>query len=621
MSALRRLLPLLLLTAAALLLVPSALRPGDLPCHRDLLDFVVPLKAQFARVVSEGQAPWWDPWTLGGRPFLANLQAQVFYPPNWIHLVLDLPWALSLFLAGHLLLGGLGARRLALALGVSEAAALLAGSAYLAGGFLVSLTDLTNQLCTAAWLPWTWLAALTYGRRPGPRALAAWSACVLASLLGAAPQHAALGGLASLVFAALATRSEGGDRLGWRRSVAAGALAAALALLAGSAQFGPFAELLLESDRADGSTMSEAGKHALTASGLLSFVDAPEGAWDAPAGAFVRSLYVGPLVLLAACAAALRRDRWVVALAAITALSLLLAAGPGLPGPGRWLAEATPFLRYPIKNAGLAALAIPLLAALGWNALGQRLEHRGFGRAQLRLAIAWLLPVVVLADLVHAHRPLLMSFPVHHVLARTELIDSLAANTRADGPRVHSDGLTRERLERRAELIQRGEVFAMVRERVELLEGGLPAVFGIHSTWGAAAVTPRERAELLERARGPAVLFEADALQAGFLLAPAGAELPLPLLPAPGGAAELYLLSDGTARFPERDWPSPNRAVGAAGLPAPSDYPGWREGPSGTWSFRPTLFPVHGALSLAGLGAMAFLALRRRSLESPEDET
>jgi len=336
MSALPRLLAILLLVVAALALVPSVLSPGDLPCHRDLLDFVVPLKVHFARTVAEGQIPWWDPWTLGGRPFLANLQAQVFYPPNLIHLVLDLPWALSIFLAGHLLLGGLGARRLSLALGAGEAPALLAGAAYLGGGFLVSLTDLTNQLCTAAWLPWTWLAALSFGRRPGARSLAAWSACVLLSLLGAAPQHAALGGLSSLVFAALAQRA-GGFVLGWRRSLGAGALAAALAVLAGAAQFGPFAELLTQSDRTVGSVLDTEGKHALTASALVSFVRAPEHAWDAPAGPFVRSLYLGPLVLLAAAAAALRRDRWTIALASIAALSLLLAAGTALPGPSRWL--------------------------------------------------------------------------------------------------------------------------------------------------------------------------------------------------------------------------------------------------------------------------------------------
>ena len=54
--------------------------------------------------------------------------------------------------------------------------------------------------------------------------------------------------------------------------------------------------------------------------------------------------------------------RWCLALAGIAAASLLLAAGGALPGPSRWLVQATPFLRYPIKNAGLAALALPLLA-------------------------------------------------------------------------------------------------------------------------------------------------------------------------------------------------------------------------------------------------------------------
>jgi hypothetical protein len=616
MSALPRLLAPFLLVAAALAIVPSVLSPGDLPCHRDLLDFVEPVEVQFSRAIAGGDLPWWDPWTLGGRPFLANLQAQVFYPPNWIHLGLDLPWALSIFLAGHLLLGGFGARRLALALGAGQAPALLAGAGYLGGGFLVSLTDLTNQLCTAAWLPWTWLAALSYGRDPGPRRLAAWSACVLASLLGAAPQHAALGGLSSLVFAALAER-EGGARLGARRAVAAGTLAAALALLAGAGQFGPFAELVAQGDRGVVAPLAEEGKHALTAGALLSFVVAPEGTWDSPAGPFVRSLYLGPLVLLAAAAAALRRDRWSLGLALIAALSLLLAAGGALPGPGRWLEQATPFLRYPIKNAGLAALAIPLLAALGWQAVTAALADRDLAGPSLRALVAWLLPLIVLADLVHAHRPLVLAYPVHQVLARTELIDSLAANTRADGPRVHSTGLTGELLEQRARLVLAGDTLGMMRHRVEFLDGGLPAVFEVHSTWGGAAVTPGDRAELLERARGRAVLELADELRAGFVLAPAGSRLPLTRLPAPGGVAELYLLPEGRG-FPTREWDGPNHASGAAGLDAPSDYPGWREGPDGVWTFRPRLWPLLALLSLLGLGALAALALRRPSVDPAE---
>jgi len=266
----------------------------------------------------------------------------------------------------------------------------------------------------------------------------------------------------------------------------------------------------------------------------------------------------------------------------------------------------------------LAALALPLLAAVGWQCLIEASERRRPGWLRLRLAIAWLLPLIVAIDLVHAHRPLILTLPVHQVLARTQVIDALAANTHADGPRVHSTGLTRDLLEERARLIGAGDTLAMVRQRVELLEGGLPIVFGVHSTWGAAAVTPRERSELLERARGPAARELADELRAGFLVTRAGSHLPLPQVPADGGAAELYLLP-WTEPAIGRTWRGPNRAVGSEGLEPPSQYPGWREAPLGTWSFRPRYEPLFALLSLLGLGALGTMALRRPPVDRTGD--
>lgn len=624
MGRLRRFLPPLLTAAAAAGLVPSLLSPSDLPCHRDLLDFVVPLKVHFARCVASGEWPWWDPFTLGGRPFFATLQSQVLYPPNWLHLVLDLPWALSIFLAFHLWWAGEGARRLARTLGAGTAAALLAGVAYLAGGFVASLTDLSNQLCAAAWLPWTCLAASRFAAQPRARRLAVWSLCVLASFLAAAPQHAALGGLTSLAFATLAASGPARRRLGL--ALIGGALACTLALLAGSVQLVPFARLVLDSDRASGEALAAPGRHELEARALISLVRAPEDALDAPGGALVRSLYLGPLVLVPALLGALTRSRTALLLVALALLSAWLAAGTGLPGPSRWLVEATPFLRYPIKNAGIAALALPLLAALGLDALLRRLRESGRVERPLLLLLAATVPLATAADLVRAHRPLFTALPVHRVLAPTPAIEMLAANTRADGPRVHSLPLTRERLKRRARLLATHGAFAATRDRVELLEGGLPAVFGIHSTWGAATVTPRERAELLSRAAGPAAIELATELGAGFVLAPAGSRLPLPRAPAAGGAAELYLLVP-LPDFPEREWLGPNRAIGPPDLPPPSRDPGWREGPAGTWSYRPAGLTALVLLSLAGGLLLALLWTGRTpwppalsSVDRPEGE-
>ena len=95
------------------------------------------MKALAARSLLAGHVPWWDPFTLGGSPFVANLQSQVFYPPNWLFLVLPLGWGLSVFSALHLALAGLGALALARVTGRSLPASVLAGVATTSCGFVV----------------------------------------------------------------------------------------------------------------------------------------------------------------------------------------------------------------------------------------------------------------------------------------------------------------------------------------------------------------------------------------------------------------------------------------------------------------------------------------------------
>jgi hypothetical protein len=56
--------------------------------------------------IRTGELPLWNPYILLGRPFLADPETAVFYPPNWIFIVLPEGFALFLFLAFHFWLAG-----------------------------------------------------------------------------------------------------------------------------------------------------------------------------------------------------------------------------------------------------------------------------------------------------------------------------------------------------------------------------------------------------------------------------------------------------------------------------------------------------------------------------------
>lgn len=66
-------------------------------------------KSYFANSIKQGKIPFWDPYTFGGVPFLANPGLAAFYPPNWLFPVLPFGIALSLYYFFHLFLATVGA--------------------------------------------------------------------------------------------------------------------------------------------------------------------------------------------------------------------------------------------------------------------------------------------------------------------------------------------------------------------------------------------------------------------------------------------------------------------------------------------------------------------------------
>src|SRR5438552_6192033 len=62
----------------------------------DLIAAFYPARAVAARAVREGSLPLWNPYFLGGAPFLASAQSSLFYTPNVLYYVLSLPTAWTL---------------------------------------------------------------------------------------------------------------------------------------------------------------------------------------------------------------------------------------------------------------------------------------------------------------------------------------------------------------------------------------------------------------------------------------------------------------------------------------------------------------------------------------------
>ncbi len=227
----------------------------------------------FAREqLRSGELPLWQPYILGGSPFLAAGQSSALYPFNLLFLILPIPAAYGWFAVSQLWAAGLAMTVLARMLGIRRPGALIAAIAYQMSGFFLARVVFTMIVATAVWLPLLLaLIELTIRQAPlrGRPASLPWAA-LGAGVLG----MAALAGHAEALYYTLLVMAfyaaarllaeliagRGDWRHTLRRVAVRGAWLLALVgvgLALGAVQIIPSVELASRSARVGGNTLSE----------------------------------------------------------------------------------------------------------------------------------------------------------------------------------------------------------------------------------------------------------------------------------------------------------------------------------------------------------------------------
>ncbi|MEW6363364.1 MAG: hypothetical protein AB1714_01855 [Acidobacteriota bacterium] len=370
------------LVAVGLALFHRALFFGETFYFRDLWKPFLPQKRLFAEMLANGILPLWDPYLHGGQPLLANPNFSLLYPSQILYLLLDPSLALSLEVAGHIILAGVAMYLLARALGLSSSSAFLAGAVFGYCGCTLSLGNLLNRLLAMPYMPLTIMYSHLYAvERRRSRALCA-IACGMIQALAGSPETSALT-LALLLAWLLFAAREGARPLrvigGWLAFCAA-VLASAAVLIV------PAIEMYLQSVRAGTGTFESFAERSLhpwrlldlILPGFLGPVDIIRDFWGAAqldrGSPYLLSIYFGALALSLAIfggvepsdsghghlAPGIRRM-----LLAFMLGSILLSLGRFLPG-ARLLYEWAPpirIFRFPEKLLIGAAFPCALLAA------------------------------------------------------------------------------------------------------------------------------------------------------------------------------------------------------------------------------------------------------------------
>jgi hypothetical protein len=360
------------------------------------------------RAVAAGEWPVWNADIGFGQPLWADANVQILYPPTWLNFVVR-PWTCyTVFVVAHLLLAALGARALGRALGLGPAAAAAAGLFWMAGGPVLSLGEVWNQLAGAAWMPWALAAAVQALGRGSACWAVALGACLAAQVLAGSPEALLLTAAGGLGLAIVARPWRQGGPGARTRAARAVLLALAIALGLSAAQWLPSLAAAAESGRAH--LPAEArGYWSVHPAGLVQLVlplaaDAlplrPEVASVMFGGRdpLLPSLYLGLGTVPFAAAAFLGgRRRAAAALLAAFAGALALALGPHLFVQPLLTTLVPPLraLRYPVKAMPAAGLAWALLCALGLEVW--RKDDRD--RPRRRWTVLVLVPAVILGTL------------------------------------------------------------------------------------------------------------------------------------------------------------------------------------------------------------------------------
>ncbi|MCS6778041.1 MAG: hypothetical protein NZ557_16075 [Chthonomonadaceae bacterium] len=392
----------------------AAQAPSDLslppwnPLRWDGIAQFYPWRLFAAQTLREGLIPLWNPYQFCGTPFIANSQSAVFYPPNWIGIVVPTAHAFGVNTLLHLTLCGWFTYLLLRRLHCAPPGALLGGVVYTFSAWQVAWLQLPTFQATSCWFPLL-LYAIHGAFAPERSAVRALTGIGIAAgmmLLAGHLQIAFYGLLASglwmLALLIACARCRGWDAACRSLGICGAGLAAGFLLA--MPQLLPALELSRVSHRASRPTQEgyqAYREYALPVAGLvtLTLPDFP-GADHLPDhpywGFYVKQVeggalairhnpaetanYVGITTLLLGLLAVMRavRDRTGISLFFIgmAVFSLLLALGTpinalfyfGIPGFGQ--------SGSPGRALVLWALAWAVLAGVGLDALQRRAPSR-----------------------------------------------------------------------------------------------------------------------------------------------------------------------------------------------------------------------------------------------------
>ncbi len=114
--------------------------------------------------LKKGHLALWNPYLYCGEPFFGGFQSALLYPPNWLFMVLPLPFAVNLSIVLHVFMAGWFTYLWAGNRGARWESALVVSFSFMWGGayFLHLVPGHLSNLCAMVWIPLIFMAVDRY---------------------------------------------------------------------------------------------------------------------------------------------------------------------------------------------------------------------------------------------------------------------------------------------------------------------------------------------------------------------------------------------------------------------------------------------------------------------------
>lgn len=276
-SILSELIPIILLISSLLIFFGKIILSGEPLFGSDFILWFYPWKRSIYEYVwSHGALPFWNPYVFSGTPFIANIQASMFYPLGFLFYLIPTKYAYGYTIIFHCMLGAIFMYVLVRSLSINKAGSFLAAVIFTYNGFFAAhmyaghLTFVQNYV----WIPLIFYFLYKFLNASDFRYAVLSGLFLGIQILGGFPQIAFYTILALILLGAyhIGTRLKHGERSNIFRLSGGMVIIVSMAFALAAVQLLPTGEFARLSTRSGGVTYEFATSDSLDPVNFMTFV-------------------------------------------------------------------------------------------------------------------------------------------------------------------------------------------------------------------------------------------------------------------------------------------------------------------------------------------------------------